>query len=58
MRTHVEIYRDRASGWRFRFIAGNGRIIAQGESYLRKAACLKTVYKILALSPYTEVVEK
>jgi len=56
MKTKVEIYKS--DGWRFRFIAGNGRIIAQGESYLRKAACLKTVHRILALSPYTEVVEK
>ncbi len=32
--------------WRFRIVAKNGWIIAQGEGYKRKADCVKTVMRI------------
>lgn len=28
-----EIYRDTAGQWRWRLVAGNGRIVASGEGY-------------------------
>lgn len=31
-----EVYQDKKKGWRFRLIAANGRIIAQGESHTRE----------------------
>lgn len=31
-----EVYQDKKKGWRFRLVAANGRIIAQGESHTRE----------------------
>lgn len=40
-RASVEIYRDRSRGWRWRFRAPNGPIIADSaESYTRRASAL------------------
>ncbi|MCX4751356.1 DUF1508 domain-containing protein [Kitasatospora sp. NBC_01287] len=33
MSAHFEVYEDRAQHWRFRLKAGNGEIVAVGESY-------------------------
>jgi len=32
---HVLVYQDEAQGWRWSAIAGNGEIVAQGESHTR-----------------------
>jgi len=38
------LYRDTAGGWRWRLIAGNGRIIADsGESYLHRQHCAEAI---------------
>jgi len=36
-----EVYEDRAGKFRFRLKAGNGEIVASGESYETKAAAKK-----------------
>ncbi|WP_042434929.1 YegP family protein [Streptacidiphilus anmyonensis] len=33
MSAHFEVYEDKAHQWRFRLKAGNGEIVAVGESY-------------------------
>jgi uncharacterized protein YegP (UPF0339 family) len=41
-RSQVVIYKDRRGEWRWRFQAGNGRIVADsGEGYRRKAGAVK-----------------
>lgn len=37
----VQIYQDEEAGWRFRVVAGNGEIIAQGESHTTEADALR-----------------
>lgn len=38
-----EIYKDSSGGFRFRLKAGNGEVIATGESYKTKAAAQKGI---------------
>lgn len=39
-----ELYRDNRGEWRWRLVAGNGKIIAtSGEGYQNKSDCLHTV---------------
>lgn len=38
-----EVYQDKKKGWRFRLIAANGRIIAQGEAHTREADAWRAV---------------
>ena len=35
MPRRIEVYRDRAGGWRFRVRAANSQIVAVGEAYTR-----------------------
>jgi uncharacterized protein YegP (UPF0339 family) len=43
----VVIYTDKHGEWRRTFIAGNGRKMADsGESYKRKADCMKSMRKV------------
>lgn len=42
-----EYYKDNNNQWRWRLKSKNGRIVAVGESYTRKAAMLKTVNNII-----------
>lgn len=35
------IYRDRAGGWRWRFVAANGEKTAASEAYTRKADAVR-----------------
>lgn len=38
---HFEVYRDSKGEWRWRFVASNGRVIADSaEGYKNKADCL------------------
>ncbi|MFF7244310.1 YegP family protein [Embleya sp. NPDC008237] len=41
-----EVYTDKNGKFRFRLKAGNGEIIATGEAYESKAACLKGVESV------------
>lgn len=36
-----EIYKDRSGQFRFRLKAGNGEVVAQGESYPTKAGAIR-----------------
>lgn len=52
-----EVYVDKSGKHRFRLKAGNGEIIAVGESYNSKAACLKGIESIKKNAPDAPVVE-
>jgi uncharacterized protein YegP (UPF0339 family) len=41
-----EIYKDSSGGFRFRLKAGNGEVIATGESYKTKAAAQKGIESV------------
>ncbi len=54
---YYQVYRDRANEWRWRYLAANGRIIADSaEGYVNKADCLHGIalMKVSANSPVYE----
>ncbi len=47
MTAHIEVYRDAASEWRWRFVS-NGRIMADsGQGYSRRIDCLDGLAAVL-----------
>ena len=50
-----EVYKDKAGEFRFRLKAGNGEIIAVGESYKAKASCLNGIDSIRRNAPESPV---
>jgi hypothetical protein len=55
-----EVYTDKAGKFRFRLKASNGEIIAVGESYSSRAACMngiESVKKNAATATIVEVTE-
>ena len=45
---YFECYEDKAGEWRWRLLAGNGRIVGtSGEGYVRRAECLDSVWRLL-----------
>ena len=52
------VYLDKAKKFRFRLIAPNGEIIAQGESYEGKASCLNGIKSIQKNAPIAEIVDE
>lgn len=46
----VELYVDAAGEFRWRYVAANGRTLADsGEGYLRKRAALKAIERVLGI---------
>ncbi|MCR4714936.1 MAG: YegP family protein [Treponemataceae bacterium] len=52
-----EVYTDKKGEFRFRLKAGNGEIIATGESYKAKAGCMNGIESIKKNAPDAEIVE-
>ena len=52
-----EVYTDKAGKFRFRLKASNGQVIATGEAYSSKSACLNGVESIKKNAPDAEVVD-
>lgn len=46
-----ELYQDKAGKYRFRLKAGNGQVIATGEAYESKKACLNGIESIRKNAP-------
>ncbi len=46
-----EVYQDRKKQYRFRLKAGNGQVIATGEAYTTKKACLNGIESIRKNAP-------
>ncbi len=53
-----EIYKDKAGEFRFRLKAKNGQIIAVGEGYKTKKACLNGIASIQKNAPEAKIEEK
>ena len=52
-----EVYQDKKGEYRFRLLATNGQVIANGQGYKSKASCLKGIESIRKNAPEAEVVE-
>jgi uncharacterized protein YegP (UPF0339 family) len=52
------VYLDRSKKFRFRLLASNGGIIASGEAYESKAACLNGIKSIQKNAPGAAVVDE
>ncbi len=52
-----EIYKDKSEKFRFRLKAGNGQVIAAGQAYSTKDACLKGIESLKTNAPDAEVIE-
>jgi len=52
-----EVYTDKSGEYRFRLKAGNGEIIAVGESYRKKAGCINGIESIKKNAPDAEIVD-
>jgi uncharacterized protein YegP (UPF0339 family) len=53
----IEVYRDAAGKFRWRFRAPNGEIIAFSEAYESKDGCRKSIEYVKANSSKAEIVD-
>ena len=58
MASKFVVYHDKAKKFRFRLVAPNGEIIAVGEAYESKAACLNGIKSIQKNAPIAPVVDE
>lgn len=56
-RGKFEVYLDQGGEWRFRLKAANGQVIAVGEGYRSKAACIKGIESIKRNAPDAGIIE-
>ena len=52
-----EVYKDKKGEFRFRLKASNGQVIATGEGYSSKAACLNGIESIKKNAPKAKIEE-
>ena len=52
-----ELYKDKKGEFRFRLKASNGQVIAIGEGYTTKSACLNGIDSIKKNAPTAEIIE-
>lgn len=52
-----EVYTDKSGEYRFRLKAANGQVIASGQGYSSKDACLGGIESIKNNAPEAKVVE-
>ncbi len=52
-----EWFKDNAGKFRFRLKAANGEIIATGEAYESKEACIKGIESVKKNAPISHIVE-
>ena len=57
MSAKFELYKDVGGKFRFRLIAPNGEIIAEGQHYESKESCLKGIESIKANASKAEIVD-
>lgn len=57
MAAKFEVYTDKKGEWRFRLKAANGEVIAVGEGYSSKAACLNGIESVKKNAPEAEIIE-
>lgn len=54
---HFEVYEDKAHQWRFRLKAGNGEIVAVGESYPTRSGAEKGCDAVKRAAAEADIVE-
>ena len=52
-----EVYKDKKGEFRFRLKASNGQVIATGEGYSSKSACLNGIESIKKNAPKAKTIE-
>lgn len=53
---HIEVYRDQANEWRWRWVAANGRRMAtSGEGYQNREDCFEAARHISEAAPPVEM---
>jgi len=57
MAARFEVYKDAKGEYRFRLKAANGEIIAVGEGYSSKAACLNGIESVKKNASAAEIVD-
>ncbi|RAG84348.1 DUF1508 domain-containing protein [Streptacidiphilus pinicola] len=57
MPAHLEVYGDKAHQWRFRLKAGNGEIVAVGESHPTKASAERGCEAVKRAAAEADIVE-
>lgn len=55
MSAKFEVYKDASGQFRFRLKAANNEIIATGESYTTKDACMNGIQSIKTNAPVAEI---
>ncbi len=58
MPAKFEMYKDVGGKFRFRLIASNGEIIAEGQHYESKESCLKGIESVKTNASKAEIVDK
>lgn len=58
MAGRFEVYRDKSGLFRFRLKAGNGQVVATGEGYTTKKACLNGIQSIRTNAPAAKLVDQ
>ena len=58
MSAKFHVYLDHAKKTRFRLVAPNGEIIAVGEGYKSKMACLKGIHSIQKFAPIAPIIDE
>ena len=53
-----QIFKDRAGGFRWRLIAGNGQIVAASESYTTKHNARRSTKNLKASTIHATIIEK
>lgn len=52
----IQVYQDRAGGWRWRLVAGNGATIADGaEAYAKRAGVVRALDRLYELAACGEL---
>lgn len=52
-----EVFKDKSGEFRFRLKAPNGEVIATGEGYTTKAACMNGIESVKKNAPIAEIAE-
>ena len=58
MASKFVVFHDKAKKFRFRLVAPNGEIIAVGEAYESRAACLRGIKSIQKNAPIAAIVDE
>lgn len=56
---HFVVYKDNAGQYRWRFVASNGKIIADsGEGYVNKQDCLNGIQLVKTYAPAAQIYDQ